>query len=148
MLWKTLDTIKQSAIRVARRTPDSVTSQESLVTYFKIEDSLCGSCCWERHRQTSQFAKILIWLSAVSKSWTKLQNSVSVWRKSLTKRTSKRSCHFENVAKKFIKPDFGGTGQQEHGAGIGDLANTKGSRMKGGVFFGPTRVALITRNDR
>ena len=78
VLWKTLDTIKQSAIRVARRTPDSVTSQESLVTYFEIEDSLCGSCCWERHRQTSQFAKILIWLSAVSKSWTKLQNSVSV----------------------------------------------------------------------
>ena len=48
------------------------------MTYIETEDSLRGSCCWERHLQTSQFAKILIWLSAVSKLWTKLRNSVSV----------------------------------------------------------------------
>ena len=28
------------------------------MTYNEIEDSLRGSCCWERHRQTSQFAKM------------------------------------------------------------------------------------------
>ena len=48
------------------------------MTYIETEDSLRGSCCWERHRPTRQLAKILIWLSAVSKWWTKLRNSVSV----------------------------------------------------------------------
>ena len=79
VVGKTLDTIKQSAIRVARRTPDSVTVQEifdgcSTVhnDLHRIEDSLRGSCCCERHPQTSHFSKILIWLSAVSKLWTKL----------------------------------------------------------------------------
>ena len=48
------------------------------MTYIEIEDSLRGSCLWGRHRQTRQFAKILIWLSAASKLWTKLQHSVSV----------------------------------------------------------------------
>ena len=32
-----------------------------------------------------------------------------------------RGCHFENVAKRFIKPDLGDIGQQVCGAGIGDL---------------------------
>ena len=95
-----------------------------------------GSCCWERHRQTSRFAKILIWLSAVSKWWTKLRNSVSVWRKSRTRRTSRRSCHFENVAKRFIKPDLGGIGQQVNGAGIRDLANTRVPEWKAAFFVG------------
>ena len=44
---------------------------------IEIEDSLRGRFCWERHRQTSRFVKILIWLSAVSRLWTKLQSSVS-----------------------------------------------------------------------
>ena len=48
------------------------------MTYIETEDSLRGSCCLERHRPTRQLAKILIWLSAVSKWWTKLRNSVSV----------------------------------------------------------------------
>ena len=95
------------------------------MTYIEIQDLLRGGCFKERHRQTSQLAKILIWLSAVSKLWTKLQNSVSVCRKSRTKRTSKRNCHFENVTKKLIKPDLGSTGQQVNGAGVGDQANTR-----------------------
>ena len=82
VLGKTLDTIKHSANRVARRTPDNVKSLMSALqltmTYIETEDLLRGSCCWERHRQTSQFAKILIWLSAVSKLWTKLRSSASV----------------------------------------------------------------------
>ena len=53
-------------------------AQRLKMTCIDFEDFLRGSCCWERHRQTSQFVKILIWLSAVSKLWTKLQNSVSV----------------------------------------------------------------------
>ena len=131
-LGKTLDTIKQAAIRVARRSPDSVTFKKPSMsaqlltpTCIEIEDSLRGSCCLERHRHTSRFVKILILLSAVSKLWTRLQSSVSERRKSRRKRPSKRSCHFENVAKKFIKPDFGGIGQQVNGAGTGDLANTR-----------------------
>ena len=48
------------------------------MTYIETEDSLSDSCCWDRHRQTRHLAKILIWLSAVSKLWTKLRNNVSV----------------------------------------------------------------------
>ena len=93
--------------------------------YIETENFLSGSCCLERHRPTRQLAKILIWLSAVSKWWTKLRNSVSVWRKSRRKRTSRRNCHFEHVTKRFIKPDLGHIGQQVNGAGIGDMANTR-----------------------
>ena len=46
-------------------------------TCIEIEDSLSGRFCWERHCQTSRFVKILIWLNAVSKLWTKLQSSAS-----------------------------------------------------------------------
>ena len=63
-----------------------------------------------------------------------LRNSVSVWRKSHTRRTLRRNCHFENVAKKSIKPDLGDIGQQVNGAGIGDLANTRVREWKV-VFF-------------
>ena len=132
VLRKTLDTIKQAAIRVARRTRDSVTIQEIFDEcatthndFIEIEDSLQGSCCWEKHRQTSRFVRTLILLSAVLTLWTRLQSSVSEWRKKRTKLTSRWSCHFQNVAKKFSKPDHGGIGQQVNGAGTGDLANTR-----------------------
>ena len=77
---ETLDTIKQAATRVSRRNPDSVkkssmSTQRLTTTCTQIEDSLRGSCCWERHRQTSRFVKILILLSVVSKLWTRLQSS-------------------------------------------------------------------------
>ena len=84
VLGKTLDSIKQSAIRVARRTPDSVTIQEILVnarqltmTFIETEDSLRGNCGAEKHRLTSHCAKIQILLSGVSKLWMKLRSSVS-----------------------------------------------------------------------
>ena len=83
VLGKTLDTIKHAAIRVARKTPDSVTIQEifdectTAHNDIEIEDSLRGSCCWEKKRRTSRFARILILLSAVSKLWTRLRSSVS-----------------------------------------------------------------------
>ena len=62
-------------------------------------------------------------ISVVLKLWTGLRTSVSVSRKSRTKRASRRSCNFEDVAKKLIKPDPGGIGQPTNGAGIGDLQN-------------------------
>ena len=80
------------------------------MTRIEIKDSLRGSCCWERHRQTGRFAKILNWLSAVATQRLRVKEE--------------RSCQFENAAERFIKPDLGGTGQQVNGAGIGDLANT------------------------
>ena len=81
VLGKTADVIKQAAVRVTRRTPDSVKSSMCALllttTCIEIDDSLCGSCCWERHRQTSRFASILILLRAVSKLWARLQSDVS-----------------------------------------------------------------------
>ena len=41
-------------------------------------DSLRGSCCWDKHRQTKQLVNILIWPSANLNWWTKLRNSASV----------------------------------------------------------------------
>ena len=63
-----------------------------------------------------------------------------------TKRTLRRSCHFENVAKKFIKPDLGDI----HWA-LGEWCwywrsgKHNRSRMKGGVFLGPARVLILER---
>ena len=76
--------------------------------------------------QTTQLVKILIWLNAVLNWWTKLRNSVSPCEgRVVQKHTSRRNCHFENVTKRFIKPDLGGNGQQVNGVGIGDQANTR-----------------------
>ena len=58
-LEKTLGTIKQAPIPVARRTPDSVTIQEIFDERTTAHDdlhrnrySLRGSCCWETHTHT------------------------------------------------------------------------------------------------
>ena len=75
VLGKTLDTSKQSAIRLARRSPDNVSIQE-------IFDE-CSTAHNDLHRNRGFFPWQLLlgktfWLSAVSKWWTKLRNSVSV----------------------------------------------------------------------
>ena len=75
------------------------------MTYIEIEDSLRGSC-WERHRQTSRFANILIWLSAVSKLWTKLQNSVLRVKEESYKAYIEEELSLRNVAERFIKPEI------------------------------------------
>ena len=72
---------------------------------------------------------------------------LSVGKKNRTKRTSSKSCHFENGAKKFIKPDLGSDGQQKNGAGIERSGKHKSSRMKIGVFLGPARVLLQAREN-
>ena len=126
MRGETLDTIKQSAIRVARRTPDSVTIEEIFDECTTAHNDL------HRYRGFSPW-QLLLGKRPTDKSVCQnpdlAQCSVEVVDEAAkqrlrTKRTSKRSCHFENVAKKLIKPDHGGTGQQVNGAGIGDLANT------------------------
>ena len=140
---KTLENIRISAICVARRTltasPSKKCSMNALLNATKcigIEELLPGSSCWVKYRQTIRFVKSLILFSVVLKLWTRLQSSISERRKSRTKLISRKICHFENDAKKFIKPNVGSTGQHVNGAGTGDLANNA-SRMKGGVFLGP-----------
>ena len=117
VLGKTLDTIEQAAIRVARRTPDSVRFQEIFVECTSAHNDL------HRHRgvvvpagkntvRPSRCVKILILLNALLKLWTKPQSSVSVRKKSRTRRSLRRSCHIKNI-EKFIKPFVGGIAASE-----------------------------------
>ena len=64
-------------------------------------------------------------------------------KKTRARRTSRRSFHFENVAKRFINPDLGrDIGQQVNG--MGDLANTR-ENEKWCFFRGPARVLIQER---
>ena len=119
------------------------------MTHIEIEASLRGSRCWEeRHRQTSQFVKILIWLSAVSKLWTKLQSSVSVWRKGRTKRNIEEELSpSQNVAKKFIKPILEALGSRWMVLVL-EIGYSQGfEKEKWCVPGAGTCVASRTRND-
>ena len=95
----------EELLTVSQFQKSSMSAPLLTTTCSDIEDSLRGSCCWGKHRETSRFVQILILLSAVLKLWTRLQSSVSVQRKGRAKRTSKRSCRFENAARNFIKPE-------------------------------------------
>ena len=113
------------------------------VTYIEIGDSRRGSCCWERHRQTSQFAKILIWLSAVSKLWTKLQR--------LRVKEEPYTAYIEEeLSRRQRRKEFHQARPWRHRA-AGEWCwywrsgKHKGSRMKGGVFLGLARVLLQER---
>ena len=64
--------------KVSQFTKSLMNALQPTMTKIETENSLRGSCWWERHRRTSQFSKILIWLNAVSKLWTKLRSSASV----------------------------------------------------------------------
>ena len=103
------------------------------MTYIEIEDSLCCSCCWERHRQTSPFANIPIWLSAVSKLWTKLQISVE---EELSLRKRRKDIHQARLSRHWAAGKW---------CWYWRSGKHKGSRMKGGVFLGPARVSLQER---
>ena len=112
------------------------------MTYIETEDSLRGSCCWERHQQTSQVAKILIWLSAVSKLWTKLRHSVSV------KDESYNAYNEEELSLRKRRKEIHQARPWRHWA-TGErcwywrFGKYKGSRMKGGVFLGPARALWL-----
>ena len=98
------------------------------MTYIETEDSLRGSCCWERHRQTSQFAKILA------------QCSVEVVDEAAKQRLRvKEKIHQARPWRHWAASEW---------RWYWRAGKHKGSRMKGGVFLGPARVTSRTRNDR
>ena len=68
----------EGLLTVSRFKKSLMNALQLTMTNIETVDPLRGSCCWEKQRRTKQLAKILIWLSAVSKWWTKLRNSVSV----------------------------------------------------------------------
>ena len=109
-----------------------------ITTCIGIEDSRRGSCCWERHRQTSRLVRILILLNAALKLWTRLQSSVPERKKSRTGRAVASTTSQRHVS----SPTLDALGEHSNGAGIGKSGKHKGSRMKGGVFLGPVRVLL------
>ena len=124
--WKTsvlgetlVDTIKHAAIRVGRRTLDSVAIQEIFDECTIARNDLHenrGFSPWQLLGKTPSdklmCEKILILLSAVLKLWTRLQAVSLCEGRVVQSVTSRRSCHFENATKTSIKSDFRGTGQQ------------------------------------
>ena len=108
---------------VARRTPDSVTIQKIFDERTAAHNDLL------RNREFSQW-QLLLGTTPTDKSVCEnpdmAQCSVEVVDEAAKQRLRvKEASYFENVSKKFIKPDLGGTGQQVNGTGTRDLANTR-----------------------
>ena len=154
VLGKTLDTIKQSAIRVARRTPDSVKIQQVFDKCTTAHNDL------HRNRGFSPWQLLLGKTptdKAVCENPDLAQCSVEVVDEASKQRLHVKEesymAHIEEELslqkrrKEIHQADLGDTGQQVNGAGIGGLANT---RVREWWCFSWTGkcVASRTRNDR
>ena len=153
VLGKTLDTIKQSAVRVARRTPDSVTIQEIFDECIGAHNDLHrirGFCPWQLLLGKTPTDKSVcenLDLAQCRSCGRSCRTASPCEGKVVQKCTSKRNCLFENAAKKFFKPDLGGTGQQVNLV-LGTW-QTRGFENEGWCFsWAGTCAASRTRNDR
>ena len=123
MLGETRDTIKQAAIRVARRTPDSVTFQEIFGEFTTAHNYLHENhwlSRWQLRLERTPSDKSICENPDLAQCSVEVVNEAAKQRlrakEESCKRASKRSCHLEHVAMKFIKPDLGRIGQQATGA--------------------------------
>ena len=145
MFGKTLDIIKQAAIRVARRTPDSVTIQEIYDDCTTAHDGL------HRNRGVSPWHLLLgktLSGKTICENPDLAQCSVEVVDEAVKERLRvkeesykayiEEELSFRKRRQKFTKVDVGGIGQQANGAWRS--GKHEGSKMKGEVFLGPTRV--------
>ena len=155
MLGQTLDTIKQSAILVARRTPDSVTIQE-------IFDE-CTASHKDLHRNRRFLWQLLPGKTPSDKSIcenpdlarcsVELVDEAAKQRLRVKEESYKAYIEEELSLRKRHKEIHQATPWRLWAAGewcwYWRSGKHKGSRMKVGVFLGPARVLLQrTRNDR
>ena len=141
--------MKQSAIRVARRTRDSVTIQESLMnalrltmTYIEIEDSLRGSCCWGKtttdksvfeNPDLAQCSVEVVDEAAKQRLRVKEESHKAYIEEELSLRKRRKEIHQARPWRHWPAGEwcwYRGSGKH------------KGSRMKGVVFLGAARVLL------
>ena len=111
------------------------------MTYIETGDFLRGSCCWERHRQTRQVAKILIWLSAVDDAAkqrlrVKEESYKAYIEEELSFRKHRKEIHQARPWRHWAAGEW---------CWYWRSGKHKGSRMKGGVFLGPARVLIQER---
>ena len=152
VLGKTQDTIKQSAIRVARRTQDSVTIQEIFVE--------CTAAHNDSHRNRGFSPwQLLLGKTPTDKSVCEnpdlAQCSVEVVDEAAKQRPCmKEESHTaymeeEQTHRKRRKEKHQARPWRHWAAGVWcwhcRSGRHKGSRMKGGVFLGPARVMLQER---
>ena len=122
--WKTGVT----AIRVARRTPGSVSIQEIFDECTTAHNDLHrnrGFSPWQLLLGKTPTDKTACEDPDLAQCSVELVDETAKQRLRVKEESYRKNCHFENVAKKFIKPDLGDIGQQVNGAGIGDLANIR-----------------------
>ena len=107
------------------------------MTHIEIEDSLRGSCCWERHRQTSRFAT---WLSVDEAAKQRLRVTAESCKAYIEEELSLRKRRKEIQQARPWRHWAAGEWCWYWRSG-----KHKGSRMKGGVLLGPARVLLQER---
>ena len=152
VLGKTLDTIKQSAIRVARRTPDNVSSQEIFDECTTAHNDL------RRNRGFSPW-QLLLGKTPTDKTACEdpdlAQCSVDVVEEAakqclLVKEESYKAYIEEDLSLRKRRKEIHQARPWRHWA-AGEWCwhwrscKHKGSRMKGGVFLGPARVLIQER---
>ena len=151
---KTLDTIKHSAIRVARRTLDSVTLQEIFHECTTVHNAL------HRNRGFSLW-QLLLGKTLTDKSVREnpdlAQCSVEVVDEAAKQRRVKEESYKayieEELSLRRRRKEISSSRLWKHWAAVEwcrywRSGKHKGSRMKGGVFLGPARVSPRTRHDR
>ena len=151
MLGKTLDTIKQAAIRVAQRTPDSVTSQEIFDECTTAHNDL------HRNRGFSPW-QVLLGKTPSDKSVCEnldlAQRSVEVVDEAAKQRLRVKEESYKALSLRERRKEIHQTRPWRHWVEgewcwYWKSGKHKGSRMKGGVFLGLARVfPARTTNDR
>ena len=149
VLGKTLDTMKQSAIRVARMTVSQIkkslmNAPQLTMTYIETEDSLRRCCCWERPTDKTacedpdqaQCSVEVVGEAAKQRLRVKEESYKAFIEEELSLRKRRKEIHHARPWKHWAAGEW---------CWCWRSGKHKGSRMKGGVFLGLARVLIQER---
>ena len=152
MLGKTLDTIKQAALRVARRTPDSVTIQEIFDACTTAHNDLHrnrGFSPWQLLLGKAPTDKSVYENPDLAQCSVEAVDEAAKQRLRVKKESYKTLIEEELSLRKRRKEIHQSRSWRHWAAGercwYWRSVKHKGSRMKGGVFLGPASVLLQER---
>ena len=135
----------EELLTVSRFKKSLMNALQLTMTYIETVDSFCGSCCWDKHRQTKQLVKILIWLSAVLNWWTKLRKQRLRVKEESNKAYIEEELSFRKRRKEIHQDRPWRLWAAGEWCWYWRSGEHKGSRTKGGVFLGPARVLIQER---
>ena len=136
VLGKTLDTIKQSAIRVARRTPDTVSIHEIFDECTTAHNDLHRNRGFSRaDPDIAQCSVELVDVAAKQRLRVK-EESYKAYKEELSLRKRRKEIHQARPWRHWAAREW---------CWYWRSGKHKGSRMKGGVFLGLARVLIQER---